>query len=98
MTNLAIEFDDAPMPGIVVDQFDVRARMSELGELEVLTKSTDPNLDLHALVGRAVTVKLPGGTDLTMRGIVRKVRIESVEPTGLSLYRLFVVPSLHLLT
>lgn len=74
--------------------------LSALFRVSVWARSPNPSLDLSSLVGRAatVTVQSPVVDALAPRrswsGLCSVVEQVSVEPTGLSMYRLELVPTL----
>jgi type VI secretion system secreted protein VgrG len=87
------------IPGLVVQSLDWADGISDLFELTLEFSSTEPALSMAALVGRQAEVSLPDEPFLSsIRGIVRRARQLTSEPTGISRYRATIVPQLWLAT
>ena len=93
-----------PLPGLVVHRYQVREAMSELSELTLQVASTDPALDFHAAVGKAIIVHFTEEKrQPDVKGIVRGVRqLSSGAASGAAenatYYEVHVVPPLWLTT
>jgi type VI secretion system secreted protein VgrG len=108
--NVTLSFPDSagagPISGIVVHRYQLRDALSELFELTLQIASTDPALDLHAVVGETLVVHFtdePGDGQPTVAGLVRGVRQLSSGATSgaaqsASNYEIDVVPPLWLAT
>jgi type VI secretion system secreted protein VgrG len=87
-----------------VRSFVVREAMSEPFRIDLVAVSPHENLDLEALVGAAVSLRVTTGTDYLLNntrlwtGVCRSMKHVRAEPTGLSTYELTLVPVLWLLT
>jgi len=78
--------------------FDLREAMSELFSLKTMVQSTNANVEMFKLVGQRAVLSLGEASPLPrVTGIVREVRVASVETTGVSRYHLVIVPP-HWLT
>ncbi|WP_438044458.1 type VI secretion system Vgr family protein [Sorangium sp. So ce128] len=95
-------------PSLSVRRFAVREAISTLFSVTVWARSPDPSLDLSALVGAPATfaafavdpdhaLSSEGGAR-RFSGLVRHMELAEVEPRGLSLYEIHLVPALWLLT
>lgn len=91
-----------PIAGIVVHRWQLREALSELFELSLLLASTDPALDLHAVIGETVTVQFAHEPVQTqIEGLVRGVRQLSAGAgavPGATDYEITIVPPLWLTT
>lgn len=87
------------IPGLVVETVELLDAISEPFRLTVRFLSEDPELGMAALVGQQALVTLPDQPFLPrVRGLVRRARQLTSEPTGLSAYEIVVVPALWLTT
>ncbi len=91
-------------PALSVRSFRVRERISETFEIEVVARTSDAAVDLGAVLGQALTLRLNPGWAHTHRGgarswtgICRTAAQVEVEPSGLSTYSFVIVPALWLL-
>jgi type VI secretion system secreted protein VgrG len=97
---------EGPISGITVHRFQLRDALSELFELSITLASTDPAVDMHAVVGEGVVVTFhdePTEGQGTVEGIVRSVRqltsaVVSTTTAGASTYEVVIVPPLWLTT
>lgn len=97
--DVRLTFPRSGVTGFEIHQLDYRDALNELFELTLDVTSTDPEVDLSGVVGEDIVVELKGEPFLKeVRGIVRRVRQLSAEPTGVSRYELVVVPPLWLTT
>jgi len=83
-----------------VHSFAVREAMSSLFEAQVLARSPNEDLDLDAIVGKPASLRIAGGSRgvRVYAGICNHLEQEEAEETGVSSYRLRIVPALWLLT
>ncbi|AUX21777.1 uncharacterized protein SOCEGT47_022650 [Sorangium cellulosum] len=96
---MSLTFPTSGVTGFEVHQLDYRDALNELFELTLEVTSPDPEVDLSSVVGEEIVVALGAEPFLRrVRGIVRRVRQLSAEPTGVSRYELAVVPPLWLAT
>ncbi|XXY21031.1 type VI secretion system tip protein TssI/VgrG [Sorangium sp. So ce216] len=97
--DVSLTFPGSGVTGLEVHQIEYRDALNELFELTLDVMSTDPEVDLSSVVGEEIVVELNTEPFLKkVRGIVRRVRQLSAEPTGVSRYELVVVPPLWLTT
>ncbi|MGK3981779.1 type VI secretion system tip protein TssI/VgrG [Sorangium sp. So ce136] len=97
--DVSLTFPGSGVTGFEVHQIEYRDALNELFELTLDVMSTDPEVDLSSVVGEEIVVELNTEPFLKkVRGIVRRVRQVSAEPTGVSRYELVVVPPLWLTT
>ncbi|MGK3964768.1 type VI secretion system Vgr family protein [Sorangium sp. So ce118] len=97
--DVSLTFPGSGVTGFEVHQIEYRDALNELFELTLDVMSTDPEVDLSSVVGEEIVVELNTEPFLKkVRGIVRRVRQLSAEPTGVSRYELVVVPPLWLTT
>lgn len=106
--NVTLDFPDregpSPIAGLLVHRYHLRDALSELFELTLQFISTDPVIDVHAVIGETVTVHFEDEPVVSqIRGMVRGVRQLSIGPTststqGSSSYEVDVVPPLWLTT
>ncbi|WP_437930425.1 type VI secretion system tip protein TssI/VgrG [Sorangium sp. So ce291] len=97
--DVSLTFPGSGVTGFEVHQIEYRDALNELFELTLDVMSTDPEVDLSSVVGEEIVVELNTEPFLkNVRGIVRRVRQVSAEPTGVSRYELVVVPPLWLTT
>ncbi|WP_434046963.1 MULTISPECIES: type VI secretion system Vgr family protein [Sorangium] len=97
--DVSLTFPGSGVTGFEVHQIDYRDALNELFELTLDVTTTDPEVDLSGVVGEEIVVELKGEPFLKkVRGVVRRVRQLSAEPTGVSRYELVVVPPLWLTT
>jgi type VI secretion system secreted protein VgrG len=86
-----------------VRQFAVEQRISALFEITALALSENPNIDFDAVAGQPASFSMDngvGGPDSarTWTGICKHIEQLAVEDTGLSTYRITIVPTLWLAT
>ncbi|AUX41465.1 uncharacterized protein SOCE26_028780 [Sorangium cellulosum] len=97
--DVSLTFPNSGVTGFEVHQVDYRDALNELFELTLDVTSTDAEVDLSGVVGEEIVVELSDEPFLKkVRGIVRRVRQLSAEPTGVSRYEIAVVPPLWLAT
>ncbi len=97
--NVTITFPRSQLQGLEVDHLELRDAISELFELTLGVKSTDPAIDMGGVVGEEVLVAMRDEPLLRqIRGIVRRARQITSEPTGMSEYEIVVAPPLWLTT
>ncbi|WP_437758787.1 type VI secretion system Vgr family protein [Sorangium sp. So ce1389] len=97
--DVSLTFPGSGVTGFEVHQIEYRDALNELFEVTLDVMSTDPEVDLSSVVGEEIVVELNTEPYLKrVRGIVRRVRQVSAEPTGVSRYELVVVPPLWLTT
>ncbi|WP_437693844.1 type VI secretion system Vgr family protein [Sorangium sp. So ce176] len=102
MPVLELTFDRLD-PSLSVRRFAVEEAISTLFSATVWARSPDPSLDLSAIVGAPATFLADPGHAFSSAarryaGIVRHMELVEVEPGGLSLYAIHLVPALWLLT
>ncbi|MEO7327684.1 MAG: type VI secretion system tip protein TssI/VgrG [Minicystis sp.] len=88
-----------------VSRVSAHEAISSLYRVFVWARSTDPNLDLEAILGQPASLRAVSGRAFARldgvrrwSGIVSYAEQLHAEPTGLSTYQLQIVPSLWLLT
>lgn len=91
------------LPGVDLEILvvDFESYFCGLFELVVLAQSSDPLIELKKLVGQTAVVEIEATAPSpapAVQGIVREAEVVSVEPTGVSRYRLNIVPPLWLTT
>ncbi|WCQ94806.1 MULTISPECIES: type VI secretion system Vgr family protein [Sorangium] len=96
MPNLSLSFASKEA-SLSVRRFSVRERMSSLFEVCVLAVSERDDLDLDSIVGKAAAFKVESGTapprsPRVWAGLCADMEQVKAEPTGLSTYRLRIVP------
>jgi type VI secretion system secreted protein VgrG len=101
LRNLSIRVSSGD--ALDVRSFAVRERMSALFEITVDALCDNANIDFDAVAGRPASFRMHGGlpADAPFRewtGLCEHVQQIGVEETGLSTYRLTLVPALWLLT
>lgn len=90
--------------GLSIREVTVREGLSELFEISIVAVSPAANLDLDGLVGRAAGLRTTAGLDQPLEaprlwtGVCSTIEQVAAEPTGVSTYRLTIVPALWLLT
>lgn len=92
--NLEVKVDSGD--GLAVIQFMVHEGLSALFEVDVAVRSPSAEIDPGAIVGKPAAFRVATGR--TWTGICSDFELLMVEPTGLSTYKLKIVPSLWLLT
>ncbi len=97
--SATLSFSDTSDPGFDLLSFELRDEMSRLFSLSLDVQSTHHNIELSSLVGQRVVFEPDAGELLPrVTGIVRAVEVTSTETTGVTRYRLEVVPPLWLAT
>ncbi|WP_437479016.1 contractile injection system protein, VgrG/Pvc8 family [Sorangium sp. So ce1014] len=97
MPNLSLSFASKEA-SLSVRRFSVRERMSSLFEVCVLAASERDDLDFDSIVGKAAAFKAESGTAHPLSpapvwaGLGADMEQVKAEPTGLSTYRLHIVP------
>src|SRR5262245_28848967 len=96
-SNLEVHVDSGD--ALSIRHFAVRERMSTLFEITLTALSDNADIDFDAIVGRPATFRmhtaLPAlGPDRVWTGICKHMQQIAVEETGLSTYRLVLVPML----
>ena len=82
-----------------VRRFDIAERMNELFEISIIALCDNPDIDFESVAGQAMTFSLRKDTETrTWSGLCSHIEQVAVEDTGLSTYRLTLVPALWLLT
>lgn len=95
----ASDVDTSPFTAGGVERVDYQAALSELYELKVIVTAHEDNVDPKKVVGKFVEVEFFDQPFVAhLRGIVRRLRQLTTEPTGLSRYELTAVPPLWLMT
>ncbi|MCK6590998.1 MAG: type VI secretion system tip protein VgrG [Polyangiaceae bacterium] len=109
MATIDLAFESVET-SVSVRRFAVREAMSSLFSVEIWARSSDPSLDLGALVGRRATLRVVSGyihaLALSARswgGVIRYAeQVNGLQPSpgqeGLSTYYFRLVPELWLLT
>src|ERR1700729_2285654 len=84
---------------LVVTHFETRDQLSTLFSVAVWGRSTDPAVDLGAVVGQPATFTVDAGEagTRTWTGVCSHAEQVQAEPTGLSTYSFRIVPTLWLL-
>ncbi|WP_437518055.1 type VI secretion system Vgr family protein [Sorangium sp. So ce1099] len=92
-------------PSLSVRRFAVEEAISTLFSVTVWARTPDPSLDLSAFVGAPAAFRADPGDEISAEGgarlfsgLVRHMELVEVEPRGLSLYSIHIVPALWLLT
>ena len=89
----------SPFSGGGVERVDFQAALSELFELKIIQNAKEDDVDPTQVVGKYAEVEFGDQAFCARaRGIVRRLRQLTSEPTGLSRYELTVVPPLWLTT
>jgi type VI secretion system secreted protein VgrG len=103
--NLSFTFPNSPEAtavvgaGFKVQRYELREAMSTLFELTIEVLSSDPAIDMAAVVGQHVAVHFDDEPFVKeLRGVVRHVAQRSAVPTGDSKYEWIIVPALWLTT
>lgn len=85
-----------------VREFSVTERMSSLFEITLVVVCPNPDIDFEAVVGQSASFSLDegfsGATPRTWTGLCNEFQQLAVEESGLSTYRLSLVPTSWLLT
>jgi type VI secretion system secreted protein VgrG len=85
--------------GLKIQRYELREAMSELFELTLEVLSSDPAIDVAAIVGQPIVVDFGDEPFLKeIQGIVRRAVQRTAVPTGDSKYEWTVVPALWLTT
>lgn len=92
--NIEVAVDSGE--GFSVVQFSVEEGLSSLFEVVLLVRSPDEGIDPEGIVGKPAALRIAAGRAWT--GVARELELIQVEETGLSTYRLVIVPSLWLLS
>lgn len=86
-------------PGFSVIEAEATFAMSELFEVRIVVQHRDPDIAMRSLLRRSVTLHCYEEAFVKrIEGIIRRGRVVSVEPDGISRYELLLVPPLWLLT
>ena len=103
--NLSFSFPTSPEAtavvgaGFKVQRYELREAVSTLFELTIEVLSSDPAIDMAAVVGQHVAVRFDDEPFLKeLRGVVRHVAQRTAVPTGDSKYEWIIVPALWLTT
>ncbi len=82
-----------------IRNFSLRERLSSLFRVDLLVVSENPSIDFDAVVGQPARFALSTGLhDRSWSGVCNHFEQVRVEPSGLSTYRLSIVPTLWLLS
>jgi type VI secretion system secreted protein VgrG len=87
-----------------VRQLSIHEGVSELFTVEVVARSEASDIDIDRIVGHDASLHVepntprPGQGTRTWKGICSSMELMAVETTGLSTYRIEIVPTLWLLT
>lgn len=80
-------------------RFSITEAISTLFESQIIASSMDSDLDLASMVGHPAWFRIDAaGTSRLWSGLCRRMQQIAVEPDGLSMYEVTIVPSLWLLT
>ena len=85
-------------PELDVRSFRVDERLGAPFVVELVTRSPDPDLDLEGFVGEGARFDVSGHSGRGWVGVIRAFEQVLAEPSGLSTYRVELVPQLWLLT
>ena len=103
--NVTLGFPKSPdasaliAAGLKIQRYDLREAMSEPFELTLEVLSTDPAIDVAAIVGQPIVVDFGDEPFLKeIKGIVRRAVQRTAVPTGDSKYEWTVAPALWLTT
>jgi type VI secretion system secreted protein VgrG len=103
--NITLGFPQSPdasaliAAGLKIQRYDLREAMSEPFELTLEVLSSDPAIDIAAIVGQPIVVDFGDEPFLKeIQGIVRRAVQRTAVPTGDSKYEWTVVPALWLTT
>jgi type VI secretion system secreted protein VgrG len=103
--NLSFSFPTSPeatalvAAGLKVQRYELREALSTLFELTIEVLSSDPAIDMAAVVGQPVAIRFDDEPFLKeLRGVVRHVAQRTSVPTGDSKYEWIVVPPLWFTT
>jgi type VI secretion system secreted protein VgrG len=103
MSMLELSFESGE-DSLSVRRFSVREGLSSLFEISIEARSPNEDIDLSAIIGRGATLRMVAGTRHLARdarlwgGVCNHIELEQAEESGLSTYRLRIVPRLWLLT
>jgi type VI secretion system secreted protein VgrG len=85
-----------------VRRFSVREAVSEPWAITIVARTSDPSLDLDAIVGQPASFHIVAGDGSARErrwdGVIRLAEQEQAEPVGLSTYRFLLVPALWLMS
>jgi type VI secretion system secreted protein VgrG len=81
-----------------VRAFNVDQSMNAIFSVSLLVHAENPDVDFDGMLGQDATFTLSTKVPRSWKGIVSHVQQEHAEPSGLSTYRLTIVPRLWLLT
>jgi type VI secretion system secreted protein VgrG len=103
--NLSFTFPNSPeatavvAAGFKVQRYELHEAISTLFELTIEVLSSDPAIDMAAVVGQHVAVHFEDEPFLKeLRGVVRHVAQRTAVPTGDSKYEWIIVPALWFTT
>jgi type VI secretion system secreted protein VgrG len=103
--NLSFTFPSSPeatalvAAGFKVQRYELREAISTLFELTIEVLSSDPAIDMAAVVGQSVAVRFDDEPFLhELRGVVRHAAQLTAVPTGDSKYQWIIVPPLWFTT
>jgi uncharacterized protein involved in type VI secretion and phage assembly len=91
-----VSFRLASGESLDVRTFSVTEKIGTPFAIELIARSPDPDLDLEGFVGEPARFEIAHGRSWV--GAVRAFELVQAEPTGLSTYRVELVPALWLLT
>ncbi len=99
LLNVTLAFPDSGALGFTVHHYESTDALNELFEIRLEVTNTEAELDLGTVVGERIEITLADERFVkTRRGIVRRIRQLTSEPTGTSRFEIFVVPPLWLTT
>ena len=103
--NLSFSFPTSPeatavvAAGLKVQRYELRESLSALFELTIEVLSSDPAIDMAAVVGQPIVVRFDDEPFLKeLRGVVRHAAQQTAVPTGDSKYVWTIVPPLWFTT
>jgi type VI secretion system secreted protein VgrG len=96
---VTLKFPDSGAEGFLVHGYESVDAVNELFEIRLEVSNVDAELDVTTVVGETIEIHLKDEAFVKLRkGLVRRVRQLSSEPTGTSLFEIIVVPPLWLTT
>lgn len=102
MAELELQFESGE-DSLSVREFAIEETMSGLFSVSILARSKNDDIDLETIVGRPASFRITSGVKYALvgarkfHGICQQMEQVAVETTGLSTYKLRIVPKLWLL-
>jgi type VI secretion system secreted protein VgrG len=96
--RIDLQLSDKDAPSLEVRTFSIRESISGLFEVTLGVVSSDAEIDLERVVGKAAAFGLRGKPDRIWSGLCESMTQVAPEPDGLSTYEMTIVPHVWLLT